>query len=202
MAVENRSAARLLGSLLGPLSRGSLQQKRSYLEGSSASRSGRALHLADDPLVPRGFGSRLFDSEGIGGAAFPVFRAGALRNYYVDNYYGRKLGMAPTTRGSSNLAWKLGDEGRSRAPRRHGRGHPRHRLPGRATPTAPPVTSRTACRAPGPGRQRAEPIGEMNISGNHLELWKHLAAVGNDPYPYSSLRTPTLVFEGVQFAGT
>jgi hypothetical protein len=25
--------------------------------------------------------------------------------------------------------------------------------------------------------------------------------VGNDPWPYSSLRTPTLVFEGVQFAG-
>jgi PmbA protein len=26
--------------------------------------------------------------------------------------------------------------------------------------------------------------------------------VGNDPYLYSSMRTPTLVFDGVQFAGT
>ena len=52
------------------------------------------------------------------------------------------------------------------------------------------------------GGALAEPVGEMNVSGNHLELWKHLAAVGNDPYPYSSMRTPTLVFEGVQFAGT
>ena len=41
----------------------------------------------------------------------------------------------------------------------------------------------------------------MNIAGNQLELWKKLAAVGNDPWPYSSMRTPTLVFEGVQFAG-
>jgi PmbA protein len=41
----------------------------------------------------------------------------------------------------------------------------------------------------------------MNISGNHLEFWKRLAAIGNDPYPYSTLRSPTLVFEGVQFAG-
>ena len=48
----------------------------------------------------------------------------------------------------------------------------------------------------------AEPVSEMNISGNHLELWKRLQAVGNDPYPYSSSRTPTLVFDGVQFAGT
>ena len=49
--------------------------------------------------------------------------------------------------------------------------------------------------------QVAEPVAEMNISGNHLELWKRLSAVGNDPYPYSSSRTPTLVFDGVQFAG-
>ena len=47
----------------------------------------------------------------------------------------------------------------------------------------------------------AEPLGEMNISGNHLDFWKRLSAVGNDPWPYSSLLTPTLVFEGVQFAG-
>ena len=30
---------------------------------------------------------------------------------------------------------------------------------------------------------------------------KRLVAVGNDPYPYSAARTPTLVFEGVTFAG-
>ena len=52
------------------------------------------------------------------------------------------------------------------------------------------------------GGKLAEPVGEMNVSGNHLELWKHLAAVGDDPYPWSASRTPTLVFEGVQVAGT
>ncbi len=51
------------------------------------------------------------------------------------------------------------------------------------------------------GGQRAEPVGEMNIAGNLGDLLKKLAAVGNDPWPYSSLRTPTLVFEGIQFAG-
>ena len=52
------------------------------------------------------------------------------------------------------------------------------------------------------GGRIAEPIGEMNVSGNHLELWHRLAAVGDDPYPYSAMRAPTLVFEGVQLAGT
>jgi PmbA protein len=41
----------------------------------------------------------------------------------------------------------------------------------------------------------------MNIAGNLGELLTKLAAVGNDTCPYSSLRTPTLVFEGVQFVG-
>jgi PmbA protein len=49
--------------------------------------------------------------------------------------------------------------------------------------------------------QVAEPIAEMNIAGNQLDLWKRLVGVGNDPYLASSLRTPTLVFEGVHFAG-
>jgi PmbA protein len=42
----------------------------------------------------------------------------------------------------------------------------------------------------------------MNLSGNHLDLWKRLSAVGNDPYPYAASRTPTLVFDGLQIAGT
>jgi len=40
------------------------------------------------------------------------------------------------------------------------------------------------------------------MSGNHLEVWKRLVVVGNDPYPYSAARTPTLVIDAIQFAGT
>ena len=44
-------------------------------------------------------------------------------------------------------------------------------------------------------------ISEMNIAGNHKELWKRLVAVGGDPYPYSSLLVPSVVFDDMQFAG-
>ena len=47
----------------------------------------------------------------------------------------------------------------------------------------------------------AEPVGEMNVSGNHAELWTRLRAVGDDPYPYSAMRTPSLLFDGVELAG-
>jgi PmbA protein len=49
--------------------------------------------------------------------------------------------------------------------------------------------------------ERAEPISEMNLAGVHLEFWKRLVAVGDDPYVYSSTVTPSLVFEGVSIAG-
>jgi PmbA protein len=42
----------------------------------------------------------------------------------------------------------------------------------------------------------------MNITGNLVDLFSKLVAIGNDPWPYSSIRAPTLVFEDVQFSGT
>lgn len=202
MAVENRSAGRILGFLLGPLAASALQQKRSFLDGKLGHEVASArLDLTDDPLVPRGLGSRLFDSEGIAAKRFPVFEQGVLRSYYVDNYYGRKLGMRPTTRGMSNLTWKLGEKGREGllADVKDG-----ILVTGFLGGNSNGTTADFSLGAQGfrvRGGAIAEVIGEMNVSGNHLELWKHLAAVGNDPYPYSAARTPTLVFEGVQFAG-
>ncbi len=109
MAVDARSAGRIVGALLGPLAASSLQQKRSFLEGKVGATIGSPLlDLQDDPLVVRGLGSRLYDGEGMAARPFAVFEAGVLRSYYVDSYYGRKLGMAPTTARPSNLAWRLG----------------------------------------------------------------------------------------------
>ena len=90
MAVENRAAGRMPGYLLGPLSGGALQQKRSFLEGKLGQAiASPLLTLVDDPLVPKGFGSRLFDGEGIAAKRMPVIEAGILEAYYIDTYYGK-----------------------------------------------------------------------------------------------------------------
>ena len=47
----------------------------------------------------------------------------------------------------------------------------------------------------------AEPIGEMNVTGNLATLFAALVEVGNDPWAPSSVLVPTLVFEDVQFSG-
>jgi PmbA protein len=203
MVVEPRCGGRLVSMLLGPIAAAALQQKRSFLEGKLGSVVGSPLlDLRDDPLVPRGLGSRRYDGEGLAARPFAVFEGGALRACYVDTYYGRKLGMAPTTARASNLAWKVGDRGQADLVRAAGDGV---LVTGFLGGNSNGTTGDFSLGVRGfriRGGQLAEPVGEMNISGNQLELWKRLAAVGNDPYPYSASRTPTLVFQGVQFAGT
>ncbi|XZE17819.1 metallopeptidase TldD-related protein [Pirellulaceae bacterium SH449] len=44
-------------------------------------------------------------------------------------------------------------------------------------------------------------VSEMNVNGNFLTLFQFLVAVGNDPWKYSPLKAPTLLFEDVNFSG-
>ncbi len=203
MAVEARAAGRLVSALLGPLGASSIQQKRSFAEGRVGTPLGSpVLDLRDDPLVPRGLGSRLYDGEGLTAHPFEVFEGGVLRTLFVDTYYGRKLGIAPTTARHSNLAWTLGSRSREGLLADMGEGIlVTGFLGGNSNGTTGDFSFGVRGFRVRSGRL-AEPVGEMNVSGNHLELWKRLAAVGDDPHPYSTLRTPTLVFDGVQFAGT
>jgi PmbA protein len=201
--VDNRAAGRLTGMLGQALSANSLQQKRSFFEGKLGQQvASPLLSVTDDPLVPKGFGSRRFDNEGIAAKPRVIFADGVLKSYYVDTYYGRKLKMEPTSGSTSNLSWRLGAKSQKE-------------LMADAK-DALLITSFIGGNSnSGTGdfslgvvgfRVRdgkiAEPVSEMNLSGNHLEFWKKLVAVGNDPFPYSSLRTPTLMFENVSVAGT
>ncbi len=202
VAVDARAAGRLVGFLFGPLSASALQQKRSFLDGKLGETVGSPrLDVRDDPLVRRGLGSRLFDGEGLAAHRFAIFEEGVLRSCYVDTYYGRKLGMRPTTARVSNLSWRLGQKGQEELLAEMGEGL---LVTGFLGGNSNGTTGDFSLGVQGFRVRRgttAEPVAEMNLSGNHLELWRRLSAVGNDPYPWSSLRTPTLVFERVQVAG-
>jgi len=202
LVIDNRAAGRLMGALAGPLSGASLQQKRSFLEGKLGQAIGSPLlDVVDDPLIPKAFGSRLYDGEGLAAKRRPVFEKGVLRSYYIDTYYGKKLKMAPTSGGVSNLAWTLGAKPQAALVKDVGEGI---LVTGFLGGNSNGTTGDYSLGVQGfriRGGSRAEPVGEMNIAGNMLDLMKKLTAVGDDPWPYSSMRTPTLVFEGVLLAG-
>src|SRR5690606_15756678 len=98
-----QAAVSLLSRLMGPASAAAIQQGRSFYAGKLGERLfSDKLTVVDDPLIPRGLASRHFDGEGISARPMPVIDAGVVAGLYVDTYYGRKLGMAPTTGSSSN----------------------------------------------------------------------------------------------------
>lgn len=203
MLVENRTAGRLIAMLLRCLSGRALQQKQSVFEGKQGKRiASSALTLVDDPLLSKGLGSRAWDSEGITAKRFTVIERGVLKAYYVDNYYGRKLGRTPTTGGASNVAFAEGKRSFDEllASIREGMlvtGF----LGGNSNDTTGDFSLGVQGFVIREGK-RAEPFCEMNIAGNQEKLWPRLVDLGDDPYPFSNVRVPTLLFDGVQFSGT
>lgn len=203
MIVDHRSSSQLLSYLLGPMSGAALQQKRSFLEDLRGKALGSALlDLRDEPLLPSGFGSRLFDGEGLAAKPMQLFNKGVLENFYIDTYYGRKLTQPATTARMSNLAWTLGKHTQAQLLKQVGEGIlVTGFLGGNANATTGDYSLGVQGFAVRNG-EIAEPVAEINIAGNQRELWQRLVAVGDDPYAYSPMRTPTLVFDQVQFAGS
>lgn len=202
MVVENRAAGRLLSSMLEPLSGAALQQRRSCFEGKVGQLIGSPrLTLKDDPLIVRGLGSRTFDDEGLAARPLPIISEGRLENYFIDVYYGRKLTMPPTTGSSSNLLLPDGTANLEQIIGGVSEGIlVTSFLGGNSNPATGDFSFGISGFLIRQG-QRAQPINEMNISGSNLSLWQRLEIVGNDPYPYSSWRIPTLCFADVQFSG-
>jgi PmbA protein len=203
MVVDREAGGSLIGRIFGALSAGSIQQKRSYLADKLGEPiASPALTLTDEPLIPRLLGSRLWDGEGIASAPRSVIEEGVLRTFFVDTYYGRKLEWAPTTGGSSNTVFRHGDKGLDALVADVGEGlYVNSWLGGNADLTTGDFSFGLRGHVIRNG-ELAEPISEMNVTGNYADLLGRLALVGNDPVPWSSFRSPTLVFEGIEFSGS
>jgi len=202
VVVDNRAAGRLFNMLLTPLAGSSIQQKRSFLENKLDQRLFSPLvSVVDDPLVPQGFASRLFDGEGIAAKPRAIFDKGVLKSYYIDTYYGRKLQMAPTSGSMSNLSWQLGTRSQAQLLADMQNGVLITSFLGGNANAGTGDFSLGFVGFRVKNGAIAEPVSEMNLSGNNLEFWNKLTAVGNDPFAYSAMRTPSLVFEDVSVAG-
>ena len=202
MLVDARAAGSLIGRLMGPANARRVHQGQSFwaeLVGEKAFSD--KLSITDNPLIPRGFGSRHFDGEGISSKVLPIVENGVVRNLYVDTYHGRKAGMEPTTGSASNRVVTPGEHSLEGLLKEVGNGvYVTSWLGGNADQT----TGDFSLGLRGHMIENGEigrPVGEMNVTGNLRDLFSQLELVGNDVYRYSSTLTPSLVFGGVDFSG-
>jgi len=202
MVVDPRASSRLIGYLLRPANAKSIQQGRSFLADKVGEPiTNAALTLVDDPLVARGLSSRYFDGEGLAAKPMTLIEGGVLKNLFVDTYYGGKAGLTPTTGGSSNLLATPGDRDLAGLLADAGSGvYITGWLGGNSDNNTGDFSFGCRGHLIENGVVGA-PITEMNVTGNLLDLFANLAAVGNDPWPWSSTKIGSLMFEDVQFSG-
>ncbi|MGE5352671.1 MAG: TldD/PmbA family protein [Acidobacteriota bacterium] len=202
MLVENRAGDRLLYMLAEPLSARAIQQKSSFLEGMLDKQiASDKLTVIDDPFVKGGFGSRIFDDEGIATKKRIIIEKGILRNYYVDNYYGKKIGMEPNSGSTSNILFEYGTKSLEDMIKDQKRAILVNGFIGGNSNSTTGDFSLGIVGFLIENGQIVKPINEMNVSGNAKDFWKNLTEMGNDPYPYSSMKIPTMAFTGVNFSG-
>lgn len=201
--VEAVVTSRLLNDLLWPLGGQAIQQKRSFLADKLGKKvAADLLTITDDPLLPEGLGSTTFDGEGMSTMRRPIVERGVLKNFLLDTYYASKLGTEPTTSGTSNLVFPTGKRDLFGLCAAMGKGI---LVTGFLGGNLNWATGDFSLGIRGQWVENgkiAHAVSEMNLSGNVLELWSRLLDLGNDPYPYSASRCPSLRFDKLQFSGT
>jgi PmbA protein len=211
-------ARSLIGSVFEAATGDSIWRHASFLAGKLGETiAAPGLTIVDDnamllPTGVGGFGTSPFDGEGLPSLRTVVVEGGVLRNYLLNSYTARKLGMKSTHNASRGLAGTPGI----------GCGN-LYLEPGTATPeeilAAIPaglyvtglmgfgvnlVTGDYSRGATGlwiENGQLTHAVEEVTIAGNLGEMLRHVTAIGNDLEFRGSVTSPTLRIDGMTIAG-
>jgi PmbA protein len=209
---EQRLASTILSPLAGAANGGAIARQTSFLLGKLGERIfSEAVTVRDDPLRPRGFGSKPFDGEGVPCEAFDLIEKGVLTQWYLNSAQARQLGLKTNGRarrgtgggpssGPSNLDLLPGDKSPGDLVREAGSGLLVTDMFG------PQINGNTGDFSVGcagyaiEAGEVAYPVSEITIAGNLLEMWANLIA-GNDVRRRGSINAPTLLIERMTIAG-
>lgn len=200
--IENRGVGRVLNGLLSPMYGRNIQQGRSFLTDKKGDIIGsKLLTIKDDPFIPRALGSRYCDNDGFPTRQRELFTQGTLNDFIIDWYYGKKLGWEPNSGSLTNIVIPPGTRSVDEIIKDLGScmlitGF----IGGNSNSTTGDFSVGVIGKLYKDGKF-IQNIAEMNIADNHLNFWKKLIEVGNDPWIYSKMRTPSLVFDNVVVAG-
>lgn len=200
--LENRGAARVLNGLFDPMAGANIQQKRSFLADNKGKSIGsRLLTIQDDPLLPRGIGSKYYDGDGFPAKKRNLITEGAVNEFLVDWYYSRKLGWEPTSGSVGNIIIPPGSRSVNDIIKDLGRCiYITDYIGGNSNSTTGDFSVGIIGKLFEKG-QFVQNVAEMNIADNHLQFWNKLVEIANDPWIYSQARLPSLVFDDVMVSG-
>jgi len=106
---EPRVARSLLSNLFDAVQGMAIYRHASFLAGKLGEKiASEKITLIDDGTIPGLFGSQPFDDEGVPSRRTPVIEKGVLKNYMLNTYTARKLGMKTTGNASRGITGNAG----------------------------------------------------------------------------------------------
>ena len=197
-------AASLIGNFVHAVSGGSLYRKTSFLVDSlGKSIFPDHVHISERPHIPGGFASSTFDSDGVATRDREIIRDGILQGYFLSAYTARKLGMQTTGNagGCHNLIVRPGEHDFQGLIRTMHRGLLVTELLGHGVNYVNGDYSRGAAGYWVEGGKIAHAVEEVTIAGNLADMFRGIAAVGNDVLVRGSKQCGSILIGQMKVAG-
>ncbi|MDE3196435.1 MAG: TldD/PmbA family protein [Acidobacteriota bacterium] len=210
---EPRMARSLLDNLFDAVEGRSIYRHASFLAGKLGEKvADERITIIDDGTIPRLFGSQPFDDEGVPTRRTPVIEKGVLRNYLLNSYTARKLGMKTTGNasrgitgnasiGHGNFFLEPGTRSPEEILKSVQNGFLVTELIGSGVNTVTGDYSRGAVGIWIRGGELAFPVSEVTIAGTLQEMLTGIAEIGNDLEFRGSISAPTLMIGEMTVAG-
>jgi PmbA protein len=201
---EAPAAESLLGHFVSAVSGGSLYRKSSFLLDSLGQQIFAPLvRISELPHLPKGLASTSFDAEGVATHPREVVKDGVLQGYFLGSYSARKLKLKTTGNAGGNHNLILHDTGADFAAMLKAleTGLLVTEMMGQGINS---VTGDYSRGATGFWVERGEiayPVEEITIAGNLKDMFRSIAAVGNDVIRRGSRQTGSILIERMTIAG-
>lgn len=197
-------AASLIGNFVHAASGGSLYRKSSFLLDSLGTQVfSPEVRISEEPHLPGGMASSLFDNDGVATQRRELVSDGVLLGYFLGTYSARKLGMQSTANagGCHNLIVHPGALDFAGLLRQMGRGLLVTELLGQGVNYVNGDYSRGAAGYWVEGGEIAYPVEEITVAGNLRDMFRQIVAVGNDVLVRGSRQVGSILVDGMKVAG-
>ena len=161
------------------------------------------LDIRERPHLPQGMASVPYDSEGVATWDRDIVAGGVLQGYVLSSYSARRLGLTTTANagGAQNLIVPGTGRDRDALTSDMGTGLVVSELIGQGVNGVTGDYSRGAVGHWVENGEVAYPVHEVTIAGNLRDLYRRIAAVGDDQDARSGIRCGSVLIEEMTIAG-
>lgn len=202
---DHTIAPTLISHLMSALSGRNQYLKTTYLHDSLGQQAATEdLTLMEQPFLLAAAGSRAFDSEGVATSSKPFVEHGRVRNYVLNSYSGRKLGM-PTTGNASgvcNLTVEAPMKPLTEVMREMGKGLVVTSLMGQGFNVVTGDYSRGAAGYWVEDGEYAYAVDEVTVAGKLDDMFKNMVAFADNVETRRNIQTGSILIDSMTVAAS